>query len=584
MSLKLPKIPSNLDESAKETALRLQKMLAVFNVGGDKHRKELVEWGINRQYFLRSMFYMYLFNKYGNSCIIDENPPCKLLPDICESVGDMVLKVYGFHFMDPTYAERSKWKAYRQYLEHYSKKIRACLKHKDLIVVPVRMHWPGTGSFKNDARGGSHANLLVVRKSSHTIEVVEPHGKTLGTNNPRMHPVSAYAIVVAAINRLLPKNEQKYIMVTSDEVCPYTNGVQALEGYADIFKDTSTEGDGYCSIWSMFTAEMILANPQLTTREIIKTLLDMLYQDRGYYIDNLKPGEGNRAKIDVGNYLLLVARGYATFITRKVEEYFSDIYGVTAMQAIKLGRTASHEEIAEMRRLFGPFLKIQAELSINPKMTLAKLRNAVDRDKITVTDIKSYKTVLDRLIEKDIRYSALKSHDTGLGIELKYKERCPEGKVRNPKTGECVKAKNKTHNNTVKNQRAATVKVKECPPGKELNLKTNRCRKIKAVKTTKIKLSPKPLHITPRQTPQRKIMNKPKTKTPVKKICPNGTRRNPKTKECEPKGKKKILKVVNHFTVKKTPDIVVKKVVNKTRKRCPNGTRRDKKTGECIAK
>lgn len=45
---------------------------------------------------------------------------------------------------------------------------------------------------------------------------------------------------------------------------------------------------------------------------------------------------------------------------------------------------------------------------------------------------------------------------------------------------------------------------------------------------------------------------------PIKqKRCPNGTRRNKKTGECENKNK------------------------NKKIKRCPNGTHRNKKTGEC---
>jgi hypothetical protein len=38
--------------------------------------------------------------------------------------------------------------------------------------------------------------------------------------------------------------------------------------------------------------------------------------------------------------------------------------------------------------------------------------------------------------------------------------------------------------------------------------------------------------------------------------CPNGTRKNPKTKQCEKKSAK-------------------------TRKRCPNGTRKNKKSGKC---
>ena len=580
MSLKLPKLPSNLDESSKETALRLQKLLAVFNSGGDKDKKELAAWGINRQYYLRSMFYMYLFNKYGNSCIIDENPPCNKLPDICEAVGDMVLKVYGFEYEKPNSVDRIKWNAYQKYLQDYAKKIHKCLKHKKIVVVPVRLHWPGTGSYRNDAQGGSHANLLVVRKSNHTVEVVEPHGSRLGTNHPRMDPNKAYTNVVAMINKTLPKRAEKYNIVFSDEVCPYLSGIQSLEGYANIFKDDSVEGGGYCSIWSMFTTEMILSNPEFTTRQVMQILLDMLYKNTGF-IDH-----AYGAKVKVGNYLLLVARGYATFITKKVEQYFSDIYGETAARAIELGRTATSAEIAEMRRFFGPFLQIQAELSLDPKMTLEKLMKKLQKGKIKVANTAAYKQVLERLINKDIRYSVGTTRSTGLAIELKYKKSCPKHLVRNPKTGRCIKPRNKTQKNTVANKKLGTIKKKECPPGKELNPKTNRCRKIKAPKKvkTKIKLISKPRDISPKKSPQRKILKKPKAKTPTRKRCPNGTRRNPKTKECEPKNKKKVLKVVKQFTKKKQPTIVVKKVEKKTRKRCPNGTRRDKKTGNCVAK
>ena len=579
MSLKLPKLPSNLTESSKETALRLQKLLAVFNTGGDKDKKELAAWGVNRQYYLRSMFYMYLFNKYGNSCIIDENPPCDKLPDICERVGDMVLKVYGFEYEKPSSVDKVKWNAYQKYLRDYAKKIHKCLKHKKMVVVPVRLHWPGSGTYRNDAQGGSHANLLVVRKTNHTVEVVEPHGSKLGTNEPRMDPYKAYSNVVAMINKTLPKNSEKYNIVFSDEVCPYLSGIQSLEGYANIFKDSNVEGGGYCSIWSMFTAEMILSNPDMTTREIMQILLDMLYKNTGYFSHTYN------AKVNVGNYLLLVARGYATFITKKVEQYFSEIYGQTAANAIKLGRTAGSAEILEMRRFFGPFLQIQAELSLDPKMTLQKLKNKLDKDKIKVADKTVYRQVLERLMKENIQYSIGTTRSTDLAMELKYKDPCPRHLVRNPKTGRCIKPRNRTQKNTVANKKLGTIKKrKECPPGKELNIKTNRCRKIKAKKAPKVKVLSKPRRITPKLSPQRKILKKPKVKTPIRKRCPNGTRRNPKTKECEPKETKKVLKVVKQFTRKKEPTIVVKKVQNNTRKRCPNGTRKDKKTGKCVPK
>ena len=61
------------------------------------------------------------------------------------------------------------------------------------------------------------------------------------------------------------------------------------------------------------------------------------------------------------------------------------------------------------------------------------------------------------------------------------------------------------------------------------------------------------------QKPQKyKFNNNPFPHQPPKGIvkrCPNGTRKNKKTGECEKKGNKK---------------------------RCPNGTRKNKKTGECV--
>lgn len=56
------------------------------------------------------------------------------------------------------------------------------------------------------------------------------------------------------------------------------------------------------------------------------------------------------------------------------------------------------------------------------------------------------------------------------------------------------------------------------------------------------------------------------------KRCPNGTRRNKKTGECEPT---KIVKV------QKQQQDKAKEASEKKIKRCPNGTRLNKKTGEC---
>jgi hypothetical protein len=58
----------------------------------------------------------------------------------------------------------------------------------------------------------------------------------------------------------------------------------------------------------------------------------------------------------------------------------------------------------------------------------------------------------------------------------------------------------------------------------------------------------------------------------IKKRCPNGTRRNKKTKNCEPINKKYTRN-----------DVVIEEKPQQT-KRCPNGTRRNKQTGLCEPK
>lgn len=79
---------------------------------------------------------------------------------------------------------------------------------------------------------------------------------------------------------------------------------------------------------------------------------------------------------------------------------------------------------------------------------------------------------------------------------------------------------------------------------------------------------------------QKELTPSPKKPTPkTRKRCPNGTRKNKKTGNCDPIG----LKLRKPSPKKpKTPS--PKKSTLKTRKRCPKGTRKNKKTGNCDPK
>jgi hypothetical protein len=102
---------------------------------------------------------------------------------------------------------------------------------------------------------------------------------------------------------------------------------------------------------------------------------------------------------------------------------------------------------------------------------------------------------------------------TGRCIKAKEEKQCPPGKMINPETGRCIKAKEE----------------KQCPPGKMINPKTGRCIKAKEEKQDK-KLNPK----TPDGVDVSEIMKIIKNVEKKKKTteCPPGKVRNPKTGRC----------------------------------------------------
>ena len=117
-TLKLPKIPANLNKVSKETANNLQKSLAIFEAAGTaKSKKELTRWGENRTQWLRTLFYMYLFNKYKNSCVVNLTPDCDQLSELC--VGSDI--IFSLIYFDLKNAHKQK--SYKKYQREFAKKI-----------------------------------------------------------------------------------------------------------------------------------------------------------------------------------------------------------------------------------------------------------------------------------------------------------------------------------------------------------------------------------------------------------------------------------------------------------------------------
>jgi hypothetical protein len=616
----LIKMPTyDLDDNIKDTEIvdNYAKELSIFEAAGrERRKKDIIKWGENRQYYMRTMFYLYLFSRYKQSCAITVQPNCKDLPDICQQYGDIIFALYTWKLSD-----KQKAFDYEQYQINFSQAIEKCLKKKDLVVVPLRLYFPGSGPFKDSASGSSHANLLIFRKKERTIEVFEPHGQAFGGRGAESIKVrDAYMRFIEVFNKYTTKTPT-FTPIMSDQVCPNLSGFQSLEGYSMVTRATG-EGGGYCSVWSMFMTELILKNPTVTTHDILQSVFNMLGMKQGQHY-------GYQKKMDIGGYLHLLMRGYTTYITRKVAKYNQLIFGDKAMNAIKLGnKNVNYEGISKFRQYFGLYLGLQAE-AILENITYRKLKNKLEKrkkhplfSKYGRSDVMEF---LDKMIaQQDVRTNFTPVVNPRDMIEriksLKFKSPCPPGKVRSDKTGRCIKAKTKTQKNTLKNkktnQKVLAKTVKKCPDGKFYNEKTKRCNKIKPIKKKKVKIARK---TKPKKSPKKASLpknikpNKPILKK--RKRCPNGTRRNPKTRLCEkakgkkkktrkrcPKGKKKNpktgrcvkkdtkkkLKIVQKLRKKHKITIKVKKLgklkLKQTRKRCPNGTRKDTKTGKCIAK
>ena len=486
--IKFPDIVS--DAPSPIQMKELENTLAVFEEAGRKKDKtQITEWAVNRSVVVRSLFYMYLFSKYGHGCTIRAT-----------GYGDDIALS-----LDIGSGPRSK-----QQLSHitdYLAQVKRCLRKHNLVVFPVRLKFTY----------GAHANLIVVRKNQKTLEVVEPHGASYrGKSGDQPDIFAAYSDVAAIFNKGKRKAD-RYTLLQSPEVCPNL-GFQVLENYSAV-KPSDTEG-GYCSVWSMFTTELIMMNPDVPTNEVLSAAI------------RLASSHPTR----VNEYLLSVIRGYTTYVTRQVEQYFTLLFGLNQMDAIRLGeRSPNHEHKLKAEAYFGAFVYIKNYLDLNPGSTPKSLASAIASGKVgndlTPNGKIRAQKLLARMANSDFgRFSPPGHHTPKLIPSIIYKRRCPKGTKRAP-NGQCIKEVTPAIRNMAKNQARTRKSPKPCPPGQERNPATGRCRKIKAVKppaTKKVKVMPKPRTPIKQPTPPRDVA----PLKPALKPCPPGKERNLETGRC----------------------------------------------------
>jgi hypothetical protein len=178
----------------------------------------------------------------------------------------------------------------------------------EIILIPFDFRFK---NFNDNFEG--HQNLLILRISKLTLEHFEPHG--VYKNDPEMNLSNnefLKNIFLKQLNSFFKPNKQiKFI--ESELVCPYVRGIQSIEDLSLLQKNTG----GYCALWTIFFAELVIRNPKLSSQEINKIILKEIYSSN--------PDDVSKWS----DYFRNIATGYTILLNNKLSNYLSKYYGET---------------------------------------------------------------------------------------------------------------------------------------------------------------------------------------------------------------------------------------------------------------
>lgn len=243
--------------------------------------KDILEFtGYN---LLSNLFYLYLFHKYKTDCILGAE-------DI-SGFDELGLKLD----IDKNENDTSN-QDIRQIVEQISK----CQKTDKPIIIPFSLRMSNF----------AHANLIIVRPKQHIIEHFEPHGsKYMGEKSNKINR-RVQQFLEQFTRKLNIGKSHKYRLLHGTDICPNIYGLQHKETNALFAFKHKKEGGGYCAAWSMFFTEMVLKNPELTSRQVYDNIM-----------------EKTNKHMFKGTYLLNMIRGYIHHISNKLDKYYTHLFG-----------------------------------------------------------------------------------------------------------------------------------------------------------------------------------------------------------------------------------------------------------------
>jgi hypothetical protein len=258
------KIPSKSKEisSKKEVDTFYKFIEALENIGRTEYQEKGIAY-VNNNVFFYPILIINLLKKYNSKCFI----------------LNKYAFVHNFYF----YKDMQLKNQYRSYLKndinYFSRQILKCIKANQndenfVAIIPV-----GFGT-----QDWSHANMLIYRHKTSTLEHFEPHGNYYEDEQYYSVSLLFYKTLKEIVNTMNNYNNKKNMQFYKNNityiepinVCPYMKGLQTIEGEVipHLHEDIVTkEGKGFCIMWSVFFAEIVILNPSYDSKQLLYAII-----------------------------------------------------------------------------------------------------------------------------------------------------------------------------------------------------------------------------------------------------------------------------------------------------------------------
>lgn len=238
-------VPTPAPENIDPVITKIITKIADLKTKGEQHSSGVL---YTADSVIMLLVYLKLLEKYGNKCsVIDRNN------NYYSEIGLAGINLAYVHSeLDPST------------LDYLGNTLRDCVdRGVDIILIPLVLILE---------RNTHHANMLIYKPKQKLIERFEPHG--IGDITTMFDNTLKFIVEQQLTPFLGPLT-----YASTEQICPNSKGFQKLESTLKAF---DIKEGGFCMMWSCFMAEMVLMNPENTTKEIIDEVFAITKKDPLY--------------------------------------------------------------------------------------------------------------------------------------------------------------------------------------------------------------------------------------------------------------------------------------------------------------